>query len=744
MADGGMAIGKPISRIDGSKKVTGQALYAAEYDAPGLLHAAVVSSRIAKGKIIAIDAIEALALPGVIAVLTHENRPHVAAFRYAYKDTVGPPGGPFKPLHDGKIRFADQPVAVVIGENYEAARDGAALVRITYEEEAFETDLDVAKAEPFKPKLPRIGVKPAPKSRGDFDAAFAAAAIKISAAYETAAQHHNAMELFATTVVWEGEDKITVYDKTQGSQNVQLYLKQALGFKLKNVRVVNAFVGGAFGSGLRPAHSAFLATLAAKHLKRSVRLVLTRAQMFSITYRADTRQEIALACDADGRLLAVRHACVAATSKNEDQQETVVNWAGLAYACENVAFDYQLARVDTPTPGDMRAPGAAVGVHVLECAMDELAYAAGIDPLELRLRNWVEHDQNDNLPLTSKAQKACYAQAAQRFGWSERSFGPRTMRDGQDLIGWGMAGGVWDAFVAPVPTRARVTWRRDGRLEVAAAASDIGTGTYTILAQIAAEAFGVPVEQVEVWLGDSTLPFNPVEGGSWMAASTGAAVARACDKLKVALVKAARKQFKLRGRKGALSVSRDAVIGEALPSRAVSLNEIVTAAGQDITATGTTLPDLAGQRKHASYVHSAVFAEVRVDEDLGVIRVKRIVSAIAAGRILNPKTAGSQIIGGVVMGIGQALHEEAQTDHRFGKVMNHSFQDYHIPANADVGAIEVIFVQEHDPDVSPLGVKGVGEIGLVGVTAAIANAVFHATGKRIRSTPITIDKLISA
>ncbi|MDG2528108.1 xanthine dehydrogenase family protein molybdopterin-binding subunit [Caulobacter endophyticus] len=741
MADGDMTIGKPISRIDGSKKVAGRALYAAEYDAPGLLHAAVVSSRIAKGKITAIDAIEALALPGVIAVLTHENRPRVAAFRYAYKDTVGPPGGPFKPLHDGKIRFADQPVAVVVGETLEAARDGAALVRITYEEEAFETDLDAAKAASFRPRLPRLGVKPAPKPRGDFDAAFAAAPIKIAAAYETAAQHHNAMELFATTVVWEGEDKITVYDKTQGSQNVQLYLKQALGFKLKNVRVVNAFVGGAFGSGLRPAHSAFLATLAAKHLKRSVRLVLTRAQMFSITYRADTRQEIALACDAEGRLLAVRHACVAATSRNEDQQETIVNWAGLAYACDNAAFDYQLARVDTPTPGDMRAPGAAVGVHVLECAMDELAYAAGIDPLDLRLRNWVEHDQNDDLPLTSKAQKACYAQAAERFGWSERSFGPRTMRDGHELIGWGVAGGVWDAFVAPVPTRARVTWRRDGRLEVAAAASDIGTGTYTILAQIAAEAFGVSVERVEVRLGDSTLPFNPVEGGSWMAASTGAAVAKACDKLKAALVKTARKQFKLRG-KSALSVARGAVIGEALPGGAVSLNEILAAVGQDIAATGTNLPDLAGQRKHSSYVHSAVFAEVRVDEELGVIRVKRIVSAIAAGRILNPKTAGSQIIGGMVMGIGQALHEEAQTDHRFGKVMNHSFQDYHVPANADVGDIEVIFVQEHDPDVSSLGVKGVGEIGLVGVAPAIANAVFHATGKRIRSTPITIDKLL--
>lgn len=741
MADGGF-IGRPVNRIDGPRKVSGAAPYAAEYDAPGLLHAAVVSARVAKARITAIDASAALALPGVVEVLTHENRPHVAAFRYSYKDAMGIPGGPYKPLHDAKIRFSDQPVAVVVAETYEAARDGAALVRLTYDEEAFETDLDVAAEDAFKPKVPRLLVEPQPKDRGDFESAFAAAPVKVSAQYETAPQHHNPMELFATTVVWEGDDRITVYDKTQGPQNVQLYLKQTLGFKLKNVRVVNTFVGGAFGSGLRPAHSAFLAVLAAKHLKRSVRLVLTRAQMFSITYRPDTRHDLDIASDAQGRLLAIRHRCIAATSAYEDNQEFIVKWAGLAYACPNASFDYRLARVDTPTPGDMRAPGAAVGVYALECGMDELAYATGLDPLELRLRNWVEHDQNDDLPLTSKAQKACYAQGAERFGWQERSHEPRSMRDGHELVGWGMAGGVWDAFTAMIPTRARATWRRDGRLEIAAAASDIGTGTYTILAQIAAEAFGIPLERVDVRLGDSDLPYNPVEGGSWMAASTGAAVAKACEKLKATLIKTARRQLQLHRARAQLTVTGGTLLGAGLPEDGVSLDRIVAEAGEDIAATGTFLPDLAGQRKHVSYVHSAVFAEVRVDEELGVMRVTRIVSAIAAGRILNPKTAASQVRGGVVMGIGQALHEQAETDHRFGRVMNHSFQDYHIPANADVHDIDVIFVEEDDPQVSPLGVKGVGEIGLVGVPAAIANAVFHATGRRLRSTPITIDKLL--
>lgn len=736
--------GRPLSRIDGPQKVAGQALYAAEYDAPDLLHAAMVSARICKGRITAIDASAALALPGVVAVLTHENRPHVAAFRYSYKDTVGPPGSPFKPLHDDKILFADQPVAVVIAETYEAARDGAGLVKIDYDEAPFETDLDVAKAEAFEPKMPRIAIKRPPKPRGDFEAAYASAPVKISAEYETQPLHHNAMELFASTVVWEGDGKITVYDKTQGSQNVQLYLKQSLGFKMKDVRVINAFVGGAFGSGLRPSHNVFLAVLAAKHLKRSVRLVATRAQMFSVTYRADTRQQIVLACDAGGRLQAVSHDCISATSGIEDQQEVIVNWSGLAYACDNARFSYRLARVDTPSPGDMRAPGAAVGIHALECAMDELAYAAGIDPLDLRLRNWVDYDQNDDLEITSKQQKACYAQGAARFGWAERTFSPRSMRDGSELIGWGMAGGIWDAFVSPTPARARATWRRDGRLEIAAAASDIGTGTYTILAQIAAEAFGLSVDRVVVKLGDSTLPYNPVEGGSWMAASTGAAVAKACEKLKARLVKLANHQHHLRLKIAAATFTNGVLAGPGLPGGAVAL-ETLGESDEAPSVVGTNIPSPLNnaliQTKHVGYTHSAVFVEVRVDEELGVLRVTRVVSAVAAGRILNPKTARSQILGGVVMGIGQALHEEAWTDHRFGKVMNHSFQDYHIPAHADVHDIDVIFVDEQDPKVSPLGIKGVGEIGIVGVPAAIANAVFHATGKRIRQTPITIDKI---
>jgi xanthine dehydrogenase YagR molybdenum-binding subunit len=455
--------------------------------------------------------------------------------------------------------------------------------------------------------------------------------------------------------------------------------------------------------------------------------------MYGVSYRPDAIQHVKLGCDREGRLVAVEHRSVAATSTYEDHDENIVGWSGLAYACPNVTLKSRLARVSRPTPADMRAPGATTGVFALECAMDELAVAAGMDPVAIRLANWTDRDQNEDRDITSKAQRECYAMAAARFGWARRNAQARATREGRELVGWGMAGGVWDALVAPTPTRARVTWRTDGHLEVAAAASDIGTGTYTILAQIAADAFDIDAQEVRVRLGDSTLPMNPVEGGSWMAASTGAAVAKACNKLKRMLVTQARARHGLA--RGITAFKGGRIAG-------ITIGDIVASGGKDLSALATNLPDVVAGRKYVSYSHSAVFAEVRVDEELGVIRVTRVVTAIAAGRIINPKTARSQIVGGVVMGIGYALHEEGLLDHRFGKVMNANLADYHVPANADIYDIEVIFVDEHDDKASPLGVKGVGEIGVVGVAPAIANAIFHATGRRVRDLPITLDKLL--
>lgn len=736
------ATGAPLNRVDGPVKATGRAPYAADYGASDLAHGVIVSSRIACGRIVAIDTSTALAVPGVITVFTHENRPRMSSIALRYKDIVGPPGKPFRPLYDERVLFADQPVALVLAETYEAARDAAAVLEIRYDEEAFETDLATALAESYEPKTRRNGVSPPPAPRGDAAKAFAEARHQVEAVFRTSPEYQNAMELFATSAVWERDGTLTIYDKNQGSQNVHLYLTMALGIRRRDSRVVNAYVGGAFGAGLRPSHGVLLATLAARSLKRSVRVVLTRAQMFSMTYRPHAVQSLAMACDGEGRLQSIRHHAVAATSTYEDQQEVIVNWLGLAYACANVELSYKLAKLATPTPGDMRAPGAATGTFALECAMDELAVKAGIDPVALRLANWTDRDQNQDLEITSKALRECYAQASERFGWAQRTPEPRSMHEGHELIGWGMAGGAWDAGLAPFPTRARVTWRQDGRLEVAAGASDIGTGTYTILTQIAAEAFGLTSGDIEVRLGDSTLPFNPVEGGSWMAASTGAAVAQACDKLKDLLLRTARRTHGLSRKSGPVTFAAGRIVEKSIKDGSLAIADVLTANGGDATAAATIVPSIFASRKHVSYAHSAVFAETRIDEELGVIRATRIVVAIAAGRILNPKTARSQILGSVVMGIGKALHEEGMFDHRFGRVMNHSFADYHIPTNADIYDIDVIFVEEHDEKVSPLGVKGIGEVGIVAVAPAIANAVYHATGRRVRSTPITLDKIL--
>jgi xanthine dehydrogenase YagR molybdenum-binding subunit len=416
----------------------------------------------------------------------------------------------------------------------------------------------------------------------------------------------------------------------------------------------------------------------------------------------------------------------------------------LLYHCDNVALNYKIAKLDTYTPADMRAPGAPLGVFGIESAIDELSYALKIDPLELRLNNHADTDENEGKPFTSRELRAACRQGADRFGWSERRPEPRSMREGRELIGWGVATGIWEAMMMPHTARATLT--ADGKLEVACATADIGTGTYTVLTQIAADSLGLPMEDVTVRIGDSSLPDAPVAGGSWTAASAGSAVLLACAKLRQSLFRHARR---LDGSPLAnASIEhvrfRDGLIElRTAPSESVSIAEVLRAAGLDrIEEQETAQPNAETMEKFSQYTHSAVFAEVRVDEQLGVVRVTRIVDAVAAGKILNPKTARSQIIGGVVFGLGMALHEESMLDHTLGRFMNRNLAEYHVPANADVPDIDVIFVEEHDDKANPLGVKGLGEIGVVGTAAAIANAIYHATGKRVRSLPITIDKLM--
>jgi xanthine dehydrogenase YagR molybdenum-binding subunit len=540
-----------------------------------------------------------------------------------------------------------------------------------------------------------------------------------------------------------GSGKITVYDKIQGVQNSQHYVSAVFGLKPENVRVISPFVGGAFGIGLRPQYQLFLAVMAALDLKRSVRVVLTRDQMFTFGYRPGTINSVAVGARQDGMLQAIRHEAVAGTSRFEDYQEVVVNWSGLLYHCDNVALSYKIARLDTYTPADMRAPGAPLGVFGIESAIDELSYALKIDPLDFRLRNHAETDENEGKPFTSRELRAACTQGADRFGWAKRSAEPRSMRDGRELVGWGMATGIWETLMMPHSARAAVT--ADGRLEIGCATADIGTGTYTILTQIAADALGLPMEQVTVLLGDSTLPTAPVEGGSWTAASAGSAVYLACEKLNNTVFLKARAMDQSPVANANLEQVQfvDGRIAlRTAPSEGVAVADVVRAAGTNrIEEDATAEPNAEIKEKFSQYTHSAVFAEVHVDEQLGVVRVTRLVNAVAAGKIINPQTARSQIIGGTVFGIGMALHEESMLDHRLGRFMNHNFAEYHVPANADVPAIDVVFIDEHDDKANPLGVKGLGEIGLVGTAAAIANAVFHATGKRVRSLPITIDKL---
>jgi xanthine dehydrogenase YagR molybdenum-binding subunit len=734
-------IGAPTSRVDGRAKVTGAAKYAAEYNAAGLAHGSVVTSRIARGRIARIDTSEAKRVEGVVDVFTHRNRPPMSRDDNAYRDDTAPDNGsPFRPLFDARIRYSGQPVALVVAEEPEIARFAASLVRVGYDTEPFSTDIRRARDNAV-PLEPGDGPFVPPKARGAAGRALASAEVRHAAEYFVPIEHHNPMEPYAATAIVEADGTLTVYDKTQGVQNVQRYLCRVFGLDPDEVRVRSPFMGGGFGSGLRPQYQVALAVVAARALNRSVRVVLTRQQMYGLGYRPAMIQEVALGANEDGTLDAIAHDAVTVTSQYEDFHRQETGWSGLLYTCPNASYAHSLARLDLATSCDMRCPSAATGVFALECAMDELADALELDPLELRLRCYSERDQNADKPYSSKGLRACYREGAQAFGWDRRNPEPRSMRDGNELVGYGMASGVWDAMQMPITVR--IALSANGHAEVCCASSDIGTGTYTIMTQVAADMLGLPPGSISIRLGCSTLPQSPVEGGSWMAASVSNGIATTAGAIRTELLRLAKQ---MPGSPLADADADDVVLTDGKlvsrrdASRAVSITDAMRAVGADriVEEKSTRFAD---DGAHAHNTHSAVFAEVRVDEQLGVVRVARVVNAVAAGRILNPKTARSQIIGGVVWGIGMALHEETLLDHTFGRIMNANLAEYHVPVNADVPDIEVIFVAEPDGVINPLGVKGVGEIGIVGVAAAIANAIHHATGKRVRNLPITVDKV---
>ncbi|MDR0280102.1 MAG: xanthine dehydrogenase family protein molybdopterin-binding subunit [Paucimonas sp.] len=716
--------GQALDRVDGPAKVTGSARYAGEFPDEGLLYGSVVNSHVARGRIRHIDCDAALAVPGVVAVLHHLNRPPMAGDDESYEDADAAHGQPFRPLFNDRVLYSGQPLALVIATSLELARHAGSLLRIEIETAPHQTDLLAA--------LDQAHDAPAelPKPRGDFDAAFAAASFQVDATYSTPNEHHNPMEPHASTVFYQADGSLHVHDKTQGTQNSQDYLHKVFGLPKDRVRVCAAYVGGAFGSGLRPQYQLTLAVMAALQLRRSVRVTLTRQQMFTFGYRPRTVQRLRLGADQQGRLQAIHHEVTAQTSRFEDFTEHLVEWAGMLYRCDNVATAYRLVPLDVYTPLDMRAPGAASGVIALECAMDELAENLGMDPLDLRRINFADSNGNEGKPYSSKALLDCYAQGALRFGWHQRDPQPRSMLDHGELIGWGMAGGVWEALQMKASARARLD--ADGHLWVSSATTDIGTGTYTVMTQIAADAAGMDLREVTFQLGDSSLPTAPLQGGSFTVSSVGSAVRQACQALRGKLVA----QMKARYPELVDNEAEDFEIRAGQVHVGASVYPL-----DELEARVDAEPS-ASRQGFACATHSAVFVEVRIDEALGTLRVSRVVSAVAAGRVINPKTARSQILGGVVWGLGMALHEETQVDHALGRNMNHNLAEYHIPVNADIGEIEVIFVDEPDDIVNELGSKGVGEIGVVGVAAAVANAVRHATGRRLRDFPLTVEKLL--
>ncbi len=723
-----------MSRVDGFAKVTGQAKYAAEFFLPKMVYGFIVQSTIAKGAIKSIDTSAAEKSAGVVKVFTHLNTPKIPA------GENGKPRGreAFNALQSDKIVFSDQPIALVIAETFEQARFAARLIKAEFATEKPMTDT-LSNLENATPLSEQRAVKP----RGNSQKAFADAPVKISAEYTIPIEHHNPMEPHGATALWEG-DKLTIFDKSQNVYGTRTHLAELFGVAEDNISLISLFVGGAFGSSLRANYYPYLVSMAARELKLPVRLVYTRRQMFTgHGYRPFTWQKVSLGADKNGKLLSIIHDSTNNTSSYEERFESTNRWTRRIYACSNVDTPGKMLKTDLPTPAAVRAPGAVSGMFALESALDELAYELKIDPLELRLINYAEVDPEDGKPWSSKALRECYSEGAAKFGWKNRKPEPRSMRDGKWLVGYGMATGVWGGFQSPAGVK--ITLRADGTANVVSGTSDIGVGTYTVMAMIAAEYLGIPQEKIKVELGDTKFPRAPAQGGSQTTASVGTAIHDAANNIKQKLLDMAKKDEKspfINAKFESVELLNNKLQFKDNSSDSVSIIELMKKNGlTEIVEEHRAVPS-PERDKYSIAAHGAQFVEVKVDEDLGIIKVTRVVETTACGKIMNPKTSHSQEIGGVVWGIGMALHENTEVDHRYGRMVTTNLAEYHIPTNADVHQIDTMFVEEDDKIVNPLGIKGMGELGMVGIPAAIANAVFHATGKRIRNLPITVDKLL--
>ncbi|HUO90221.1 MAG TPA: xanthine dehydrogenase family protein molybdopterin-binding subunit [Rhizomicrobium sp.] len=752
-ADG--AIGGRLTRIEGHAKVRGAADYALEHNLPNLCHAVLVQSTIAAGRIRAIDAAAASAAPGVLMIMSHENTPPLKAST-TWLNVTPEAGTTYAPLKS-EITHQGQQVAVVVAETLEQAREAARLVKVTYEETPAIADLDDPKAGEGSP-VDAFNV-----DWGDAQGAYDTAPVRIEHEYRTPREYNVPIEPHGLVAHWEG-DRLTVYEHSQWIGFMARTYAEWFGIPFENVRLISPYVGGGFGSkAFCYPHSA-VAVIAAKTLGRPVKLMVTRPQTFTAYGgRAATRQTLALGATREGKLLSIVHRGSSETSIKDVWVERVGAATPIMYATPNFSSRQRIVPVNTVMPSALRAPGENPSAYGIECAIDELAYEVGIDPLEIRLLNYAERDQHADLPWSTRQLREAFAAGAERFGWSKRKAEPRSMREGRQLIGWGVAAGTYPVRRSAGEAMVRIL--ADGSVEVVSAGIDMGQGTYTILAQTAAEALGLPVDRVTVKLGETGLPLAPVGGGSQLAGVLTGAVHKAARAAREELIGLGLNdpQSPFRDSQANTLVVEDGAIaaprgdGPRLPiaeflqaigrERIEVLGNTFAENGvkpEDRFRNATTITTMRAPTDGGFSAHSwcAHFIEVRVDEDFGTVRVSRVVSAFDCGRLYNPKLAESQWKGGIIMGIGQALLEGGQVDPRYARVINNNLGDYLIATNADVPEIEVISVGIPDPHASALGGKGAGELGIVGVAPAIANAVYHATGKRIRDLPITLEKLI--
>lgn len=735
------AIGRPISRFDGRLKVTGAARYTADIPLADAIHATIVQSTVANGRTVSIDTTVAEKAPGVFAVFTHRNMPRMTPTPKPWSH-LHPHGQSYLPLQDDQIHYAGQPIALVVAGTRDQATHAGTLIRVEY---------DARPPVVFGPQSTRTAVDPpqflwpVASSVGDANEAIAAAAVKVEQTYTTSDRHHNQMEPHATTAVWDADGTLTLYETTQHIFGTRELLSIVLGIPQEKINVVAHFLGGGFGGKAYVWPHTLLAALAAKVLNRPVRLQLTRAQMYSMVgHQPATIQTIALGAGKDGKLTGIRHDSISPTPIFD----SYIEYAAMASrslwgASGGIATNHKVVHVNRNTPTALRSPHEALGHFALESSLDELAYATGVDPVALRLRNDAQIDPHSGRPFSTRQMRACLTAGAVRFGWDKRTPEPRSMRDGRYLIGQGMAGAIYTHW--RWPAKARVTLKRDGSALVETGTHELGGGTYTVMQQVAAEALGLAPEKLTVRLGDTRLPASHASIGSATMANAGASVMLAAQAVRDRAIDLA-----LTGRNApfAGAVRDDVLVGDGRlmltrQNLQISYAELLARNGlATLVGDGDYDPVEEANGPKAVFSFAAVFAEVRVDPDLGLVRLNRFVGAYDAGRIINPKTARSQAIGGIIWGVGQALLEQSETDPVLGRFLNRNYSGYLVPTNADIPQLETLFVGEFDEEASPLGAKGLGELTAVSVAPAIANAVYHATGKRVRDLPIMVEKLL--